>query len=113
MIDDEGHLLPDPAEIYLPKDFSGMGAHLVSGIKMHPDVVQNMVQKSDDILKSYLQERVDKFLADEHPKVFPDFDKMVAHLARVHSLHQDEITLLLASWFNSKKTGLKFDATIL
>ena len=104
-VDDEGHILPDPAEIYLPKDFTGIG--------MHPDIIRRMNQKSTTAMKSYLQERVDKFLADQHPKVFPDFDKMVAHLARVHSLHQEDIILLLASWFNSKKTDLKINATIL
>lgn len=102
-VDDEGHILPDPAEIYLPKDFTGIG--------MHPDI--HRLEKGTDMMKSYLQERVDKFLADQHPKVFPDFDKMVAHLARVHSLHQEDIILLLASWFNSKKTDLQINATIL
>jgi ABC-type antimicrobial peptide transport system permease subunit len=56
MIDDEGHILPDPAEIYLPKDFSGLG--------MHPDIIHRMNQKSTTAMKSYLQERVDKFLED-------------------------------------------------
>lgn len=102
-VDDEGHILPDPAEIYLPKDFTGIG--------MHPDI--HRLEKGTDAMKSYLQERVDKFLADQHPKVFPDFDKMVAHLARVHNLHQEDIILLLASWFNSKKTDLQINATIL
>jgi hypothetical protein len=54
-----------------------------------------LTQKRLDGLKPELQAAV--FAA-----VFADFDKMVAHMARTHGLHQDEIALLMASWFNSQ-----------
>ena len=43
--------------------------------------------------------------------VFADFDKMVAHMARTHRLHQDEIALLMSSWFNSQPSCLKTNIT--
>lgn len=105
MTDYEGHLLPDPAEIYLPKDFTGIG--------MYPDIIRRMNQMSTAALRSRMQERLERYIADKQPEIFPEFDKMVAHLARVHNLHQDEITLLVASWFNSKKNIIKIDVSIL
>ena len=41
--------------------------------------------------------------------MFADFDKMVAHMARTHHLYQDEIALLMASWFNSQPCCIKID----
>lgn len=46
----------------------------------------------------------------EHQKaVFADFDRMVAHMARTHGLHQDEIALLMASWFNAQPNCLRIN----
>lgn len=59
----------------------------------------------------HLQEKIQKRLKGLKPEqqaaVFADFDKMVAHLARTHRLHQDEVALLMASWFNSQPCCLK------
>lgn len=48
-------------------------------------------------------------MANKKEAVFADIDKMVAHLARTHRLHQDEIALLMASWFNSQPYCIKID----
>lgn len=101
MIDDEGHMLPDPAEIYLPKDFSGIGEH--------PDVIHSLMDRRNTAFKSHVQKVLNSFKEDHQEEVFADLDKMVAHLARVHNLHQDEIRMLIASWFNHNASFLKID----
>jgi hypothetical protein len=37
---------------------------------------------------------------------------MVSHLAKVHNLHQDEIGLLLADWFNEQPGCLKVNINL-
>lgn len=54
-----------------------------------------------------IKERLEGFKPEQQAAVFADFDKMVAHMARTHRLHQDEIALLMASWFNSQPCCLK------
>ena len=58
-------------------------------------------------LQDYIQKRLKDFKPEQQAAVFADFDKMVAHLARTHHLYQDEVALLLASWFNSQPCCLK------
>ena len=55
-----------------------------------------------ETLQTLIQKRLKDFKPEHQAAVFADFDKMVAHLARTHRLHQDEIALLMASWFNSQ-----------
>jgi len=50
-----------------------------------------------------MDEKSSKAKADQQAAVFADFDKMVAHLARVHCLSQQEITQLLSTWAKSKE----------
>lgn len=50
-----------------------------------------------------MDEKSAKAKADQQAAVFADFDKMAAHLARVHSLSQHEITQLLSTWAKSKE----------
>ncbi len=54
-----------------------------------------------------IKERLEGFKPEHQAAVFADFDKMVAHMARTHRLHQDEIALLMASWFNAQPGCLK------
>lgn len=56
----------------------------------------------EETLQTLIQKRLKGFKPEHQAAVFADFDKMVAHMARTHRLHQDEIALLMASWFNSK-----------
>ena len=56
----------------------------------------------EETLQTLIQKRLKDFKPEHQAAVFADFDKMVAHLARTHRLHQDEIALLMASWFNSQ-----------
>lgn len=62
-------------------------------------------------LQEKIQKRLEGFKPEQQAAVFADFDKMVAHLARTHRLHQDEVALLLASWFNSQPCCLKINIT--
>lgn len=55
-----------------------------------------------ETLQTLIQKRLEGFKPEQQAAVFADFDKMVAHLARTHRLYQDEIALLMASWFNSQ-----------
>lgn len=55
-----------------------------------------------ETLQTLIQKRLKDFKPEQQAAVFADFDKMVAHLARIHGLHQDEVALLMASWFNSQ-----------
>lgn len=55
-----------------------------------------------ETLQTLIQKRLKDFKPEHQAAVFADFDKMVAHMARTHRLHQDEIALLMASWFNSQ-----------
>lgn len=64
-------------------------------------------------LKEYIQKRLSNFLMDQQAEVFAEFDKMIAHQARVHGLHQDEIILLLACWFNKQEGIMKLSATLI
>ena len=56
-----------------------------------------------------IKERLEGFKPEHQAAVFADFDKMVAHMARTHRLHQDEVALLMASWFNSQPCCIKID----
>ncbi len=56
----------------------------------------------EETLQTLIQKRLKDFKPEHQAAVFADFDKMVAHLARTHRLHQDEVALLIASWFNSQ-----------
>ena len=60
-----------------------------------------------ETLQTLIQKRLKDFKPEHQAAVFADFDKMVAHLARTHHLHQDEVALLMASWFNSQPCCLK------
>lgn len=60
-----------------------------------------------ETLQTMIQKRLKDFKPEHQAAVFADFDKMVAHMARTHGLHQDEIALLMASWFNSQPCCLK------
>lgn len=60
-----------------------------------------------ETLQTLIQKRLKDFKPEQQAAVFADFDKMVAHLARTHHLYQDEIALLMASWFNSQSGCLK------
>ena len=60
-----------------------------------------------ETLQTLIQKRLKDFKPEHQVAVFADFDKMVAHLARTHHLHQDEVALLMASWFNSQPCCLK------
>lgn len=63
----------------------------------------------DEALQELIQKRLEGFKPEHQAAVFADFDKMVAHMARTHRLHQDEIALLMASWFNSQPCCIKID----
>ena len=67
----------------------------------------------DEALQELTKERLEglkpELQAAVFAAVFADFDKMVAHMARTHRLHQDEIALLMASWFNSQPCCIKID----
>lgn len=56
----------------------------------------------EETLQTLIQKRLKDFKPEHQAAVFADFDKMVAHMARTHHLYQDEIALLMASWFNSQ-----------
>lgn len=60
-----------------------------------------------ETLQTLIQKRLKDFKPEHQAAVFADFDKMVAHMARTHHLYQDEIALLMASWFNSQPCCLK------
>lgn len=64
-----------------------------------------------ETLQTLIQKRLKDFKPEQQAAVFADFDKMVAHLARTHRLHQDEVALLMASWFNSQPCCLKINIT--
>ena len=64
-----------------------------------------------ETLQTLIQKRLKDFKPEQQAAVFADFDKMVAHMARTHGLHQDEIALLMASWFNSQPGCLKINIT--
>ena len=64
-----------------------------------------------ETLQTLIQKRLKDFKPEHQAAVFADFDKMVAHLARTHGLHQDEIALLMASWFNSQPCCLTINIT--
>ena len=57
----------------------------------------------NEALQELIQKRLKGFKPEHQSAVFADFDKMVAHLARTHGLHQDEIALLMASWLKNKE----------
>ncbi len=61
-------------------------------------------------LQDKIQKRLESFKPEHQAAVFADFDKMVAHLARTHRLHQDEVALLRASWFNAQPCCIKVNA---
>ena len=61
----------------------------------------------DEALQELIQKRLEGFKPEHQAAVFADFDKMVAHMARTHRLHQDEVALLMASWFNSQPAASK------
>ena len=63
----------------------------------------------DEALQELIQKRLKEFMPEHQAAVFADIDKMVAHMARTHRLHQDEIALLMASWFNSQPCCIKID----
>jgi hypothetical protein len=63
----------------------------------------------DEALQELIQKRLKEFMPEHQEAVFADIDKMVAHMARTHRLHQDEIALLMASWFNSQPCCIKID----
>ncbi len=63
----------------------------------------------DEALQELIQKRLKGFKPEHQAAVFADFDKIVAHMARTHRLHQDEIALLMASWFNSQPCCIKID----
>lgn len=69
----------------------------------------------DEALQELTKERLEglkpELQAAVFAAVFADFDKMVAHMARTHRLHQDEVALLMASWFNSQPCCLKINIT--
>ena len=60
-------------------------------------------------LQELIQKRLEDFKPEQQAAVFADFDKMVAHLARTHHLYQDEVALLMASWFNSQPCCIKIN----
>ena len=62
-------------------------------------------------LQNKIQKRLEGLKPEQQAAVFADFDKMVAHMARTHRLHQDEVALLMASWFNSQPSCLKINIT--
>ena len=64
-----------------------------------------------ETLQTLIQKRLKDFKPEQQAAVFADFDKMVAHMARTHHLHQDEVALLMASWFNSQPGCLKINIT--
>ena len=65
----------------------------------------------DEALQELIKERLEDFKPEQQAAVFADFDKMVAHMARTHHLYQDEIALLMASWFNSQPCCLEINIT--
>lgn len=90
MFDNEGHYIDDPLDIVNPKLYP---MHMKKSFKPM------------EFIKKMLKRNV---LVQEHQTAaFADFDKMVAHLARVHNLHQDEIGVLLAAWFDSQPSPLR------
>ena len=70
-----------------------------------------MVNKAEAMVNGMIKERLEGFKPEHQAAVFADFDKMVAHMARIHGLHQDEIALLMASWFNSQPGCLNINIT--
>lgn len=68
-----------------------------------------MANKTEAMVNGMIKERLEKFKPEHQAAVFADIDKMVAHMARTHRLHQDEIALLMASWFNSQPCCIKID----
>ena len=70
-----------------------------------------MVNKAEAMVNGMIKERLERFKPEHQAAVFADFDKMVAHMARTHRLHQDEIALLMASWFNAQPSCLKINIT--
>ncbi len=63
----------------------------------------------EETLQTLIQKRLKDFKPEHQAAVFADFDKMVAHLARTHRLHQDEVALLLASWFSAQPFCIKIN----
>ena len=68
-----------------------------------------MANKVEAMVNGIIKERLEGFKPEQQAAVFADFDKMVAHMARTHRLHQDEVALLMASWFNSQPGCIKID----
>ena len=68
-----------------------------------------MANKAEAIVNGMIKERLEGLKPEHQAAVFSDFDKMVAHMARTHGLHQDEIALLMASWFNSQPCCIKIN----
>ena len=90
----DGHYIDDPLDIVsVEPDFEDLGKRPL-GNQLY------------NFFSNKLQEGFNRFLRERYPAVFADFDKMVAHLARVHSLPQDQIIALLACWFNDKSRCL-------
>lgn len=74
---DEGHIIPDPIIDPEPPDFTLIGE-----------------------LSFMVRDRLEK-LAESHSEVLKDIGIAVAHLARLHDMHQDEIIMLIVSWLNA------------
>ena len=70
-----------------------------------------MANKAEAMVNDMIKERLEGLKPYLQSAVFADFDKMVAHLARTHHLHQDEVALLMAIWFNSQPGCLKINIT--
>ena len=98
MFDDEGHWLDDPLDIVNgpEPDFKGMG--LITGRFSPIDVIKAIKGAG--------------WISEHRAAVFADIEKMVSHLAKVHNLHQDEIGLLLADWFNEQPGCLKVNINL-
>ena len=88
----DGHYMDDPLGILHAKpDFSDIGLQLQF--------------KPMDFIKQ--NPRLTGMYDKHHEAVFADFDRMITHYARVHNLHQDEISLLLMAWFNKQPGCIK------
>lgn len=70
-----------------------------------------MTNKVEAMMNGMIKERLKDFKPEYQAAVFADFDKMVAHMARTHGLHQDEIAMLMASWFNAQPCCLEINIT--
>ena len=88
----DGHYIDDPLDVVNAKpDFSDMGLQ--------------MQFKPMDFIKQ--NPRLADMYDKHHDAVFADFDRTITHYARVHNLHQDEISLLLMAWFNKQPGCIK------